>query len=158
MWTKPVNRSLGVKIGIAVAVSLAVLNLVWLIIGYSGLYHSIASSVAQGGSAPLLNQAAIRRDLMIELALLIAAVGLLCRNVTGLVLSLVALVWVIIEYVWWFIWTRRTIAAAGLAELPSGMPQAWNLAGATAWNLVVLVVAVCLFIWQARVIRETLRP
>jgi hypothetical protein len=137
---------------------LAVLNLVWLIIGYSGLYHSIASSVAQGGSAPLLNQAAIRRDLMIELALLIAAVGLLCRNVTGLVLSLVALVWVIIEYVWWFIWTRRTIAAAGLAELPSGMPQAWNLAGATAWNLVVLVVAVCLFIWQARVIRETLRP
>ncbi len=158
MWTKPVNRSLGVKIGIAVAVSLAVLNLVWLIIGYSGLYHSIASSVAQGGSAPLLNQAAIRRDLMIELALLIAAVGLFCRNVPGLMLSLVALVWVIIEYVWWFIWTRRTIAAAGLAELPSGMPQAWNLAGATAWNLVVLVVAVCLFIWQARVIRETLRP
>jgi hypothetical protein len=157
MWTKPVNRSLGVKIGIAVAVSLAVLNLVWLIIGYSGLYQSITSSVAQGGSAPLLNQAVIRRDLMIELALLIAAAGMLCRNVTGLMLSLVALIWVVIEYVWWFIWTKQTIAAAGLAELPSGIPHAWNLAGATAWNLVVLVVAVCLFIWQARVTRETLR-
>ena len=63
---------------------------------------------------------------------------------TGLLLSLVALVWVIIEYVWWFIRMKRTIAAAGLAELPSGIPHAWNLAGVTAWNLVVLLVAVCL--------------
>lgn len=155
-WTKPVSRSLGLKIGIVVAVSLAVLNLFWLVIGYSALYHSIAISVAQGGS-PLIDQSMIRRDLMIELALVVAAVGGLARKVSGLLLSLVALIWVGVEYIWWFIWTKRTIAAAGLSELPAGLPQAGNLAGATSWNLVVLVVVVLLFIWEASMVRETFR-
>lgn len=157
MRTKQLSRSPGVKIGIVVAVSLATLNLLWLIVAYSGLYHSITTSVAQGGSPPLIDQSTIRRDLMIELALVVTAVGVLSRNVIGLLFSFVALIWVGVEYIWWFVWTKRTIAAAGLDELPSGVPQVWNLGGATPWNLVVLVVAVFLFLWEARIARETLR-
>lgn len=42
---------------------------------YASLYHSTTASVMHGGSAPLLNRGAVRRDLMVELALIVAAVG-----------------------------------------------------------------------------------
>lgn len=157
MWSKPVVGSVAVRIGIVIAISLATLNLVWLVTEYGRLYSSISAGIAQGGSAPLISQSVIRRDLTIEMALIVAAVGVLSRKISGLLISMLALVWVFIEYLGWYVWTKQAIVGAGLTELPAGIPQAWKLAGATPWNLVVLVVAVFLFFWEARVARETFR-
>ncbi len=157
MWTKPVVASVAVRIGIVIAIALAALNLVWLVAEYGRLYSSINAGIAQGGSAPLLNHSVIRRDLTIEIALIVAAIGALSRKVGGLLFTLIALVWVFIEYIGWYIWTKQTIVAAGLTDLPSGVPQAWKLVGATPWNLVILVVAVFLFLWEVRVVRESFR-
>lgn len=156
MWTKPFVGSVRVRIGIVIAISLATSNLVWLITEYSQLASSINAGIAQGGSAPLISQSVIRRDLSIEIALIVAAIGMVSRKISGLLVSLIALVWVVIEYIGWYVWTKQAIVAAGLTELPSGIPQAWKLAGATPWNLVVLVVTVFLFLWEARLARETL--
>ena len=157
MRSKSAVGSAAVRIGIVVALSLATLNLVWLVNEYGRLYSSISAGIEQGGSAPLINQSVIRRDLTIELALIVAAFGALSRKISGRLISLLGLLGVIVEYIGWYIWTKQTIVAAGLTELPSGIPQPWNLAGARPWNLVVLVVVAFLFVWELMVATQTLR-
>jgi hypothetical protein len=129
----------------------------WLVTEYAQIYTSNAAGIAQGGSAPLINQSVIRRDLTIEIALIIATISLLSRKLNGFLISLIALVWVVVEYIGWYVSTRRGIVAAGFTQLPAGMPRAWNLAGATPWNVVVLVIAISLLLWEARVVTQVLR-
>ena len=140
------------KIIIAVLGLLASLNLFWVASKYSHLYQSIEAGIKNGGSAPLIDQSVVRRDWTIEGALLIATVSLLFRRVIGIVVSLTSLIWIGIEYMWWYIWTQRAIEAAGLTQLPFGVPQAGGFAGATKWNLAILAITAALVLWETRIL------
>lgn len=145
---KIASKSLNLAIGVAVVT--AALNLLW-VANYSGdLFQSRSASIAQGGTGWLIDQSVVRMYLIIEVALITAALGLLSRKVKGIVISALALMWVGIEYGGWFIWTLRTIEASGLKEIPSGIPHAGGFYGATGWNMAVLVIAAALFAWEIK--------
>lgn len=135
-----------------VAVLTAVLNLLWVANYWGGILQSTRDSITQGGTGGLVDQSMIRMHLMIEAALIIAALGLLSRKITGIVISAMALIWVGIEYIGWFIWTQRTIEAAGLTAIPRFIPHAANLYGATGWNIAILVIVVALFVWEVKML------
>ena len=132
------------------------LNLLWVANYWGHILQSTRSSIAQGGTGALLDQSMIRMHLTIEGALIIAALGLLSHKVTGIVIAEMALLWVGIEYVGWFIWTRRTIEAAGLSEIPRYIPHAANLYGATGWNIAVLVIVAVLVVWELKTLTGVL--
>lgn len=126
---------------IIVAILAAASNTLW-ITGYLG---ATSQSTERG---VLVDQSMVGMHIMIELALLVAAVGLLLRSVKGLVISIIALSWIGIEYILWFIKTQSIIKGAGLKQIPSLIPHAGNLYGATRWNLVVLIIVAFLFAWE----------
>lgn len=132
------------------------LNLLWIASYWGHILQLTRSSIAQGGTGVLVDQSMIRMHLTIEGALVIAALGLWSRKVTGIVIAEMALLWASIEYVGWFIWTRRTIEAAGLSGIPDSIPHAMNLYGSTGWNIAVLVIVTVLFVWELKTLTGVL--
>ena len=86
--------------------------------------------------------------LRISIALVVILVSLLMRRLIGLCLSVVAVVWLGLEYMWWFVRSARMKANAGLEAFPQSVPHAFSLYGATPWNAVVLVLVVAVFTWE----------
>ncbi len=137
---------------IVVAALTAALNLLWIAYDLGRLFWSTGTSIAQGGTGGLVDWSMVRMYLIVETALIIATFSLLSRKIKGVIVSVIALMCVGVEYIWWFIWTRRIIEAAGLTEIPSLIPHAGNLYGATGWNLAILVIATALFAWEIKII------
>lgn len=106
-----------------VAIVTAALNLVWVVVYWGNIFQSTRNSIEQGGTGGLVEHSLLRMHLMIEAALIIAAIGLLFCRITGIVISAMALIFVGIEYIGWAIWTRRTIEAAGLTTIPEFIPR-----------------------------------
>lgn len=134
------------------AVLLAVLNLLWVTSTFGEVLKSNANSIAQGGTGWSLNWSEVWRHIFIEGTLVVAAIGLLYRRLTGLVVSLIAFLLVGVEYVWWYFSTQALIRNAGLTRLPAGFPQAGNLAGGTTWNLIVLGLALAFLVFEALIL------
>jgi hypothetical protein len=84
-------------------------------------------------------------------ALLIAAAGLLYRRVIGLLISMLALTWVLKEYAWWYLDSLRRLKEMGVSDFAQlqvpDLTYLGKLFGATWWNVIVLVISVALYIW-----------
>jgi hypothetical protein len=132
--------------GIAIVVVgvTAILNLVWFVTKYAQLHGD-------------LDQSMVRRDWMIAAALLIAALSLASKRGFGLMLSLVALLWVLFEYIHWYFWTQRLIETLGMPRIPPWVPQGLHLWGGTAWSVLVLLIAVILVVWELAILVRTLK-
>ena len=136
----PTDRSDGISSIAVVAIGVtAILNIFWVVAKYTTL--------PAGGSAPFLSQTMMRRDWMIATALILAGLSLASKRGLGLVVSLVALMWVLVEYVRWYFWTKRIWEASNWTRIP--FPQTANLYGATAWNVVVQLIVAILVVWEA---------
>lgn len=145
----------GIKYAAIIAVVIAMSNLLWVLGYFGSMQQSIAKSIEQGGTGYVI-PVVLWRHILIETALIASAIGLLFRNVAGLVVSLLGLTGVGVIYVWWYLWTQGAIENAGLSRLPAGA-QVGGLAGATGWNLVVLTIVFLLIVWQAVLLVNVLR-
>lgn len=128
-----------------------VVHLIWLVTGFLAFRHRLdaATMVIVDWDSSILMM-----HIRIGLALLLSVVGLWSRRVIGLFLSVLALVWVGLEYIAWFLLSTRIKSNAGIESLPSSVPHASNLYGATPWNVVVLVLVIAVLVWEiGRLIR-----
>ena len=133
---------------IAIAVAcFTTLQLIWELYG---LFHEYNKAIAAGAEVNL-SMSLPWMFIRINLALILSAVGLYFRHVKGLLISMLALIWVGIEYLSWHIWSLRIKAMAGIGDFQSTTPYADNLYGATRWNIAVLVVVAAFFVWEVKI-------
>lgn len=90
--------------------------------------------------------------LYIALEFFISAIGLWSRRVFGFFLSLLALLGVFLVYVWWYLETLNYLTNTELIKYTK-FSIAYNqniglFREATRWDIIVLVAAVVLFLWQ----------
>ena len=123
------------KIAIVIVAVAATLDLAWFVNKYSQLHGD-------------LNQSIVRRDFMIAAALILAALSLASKRGFGLMLSLIALLWVLFEFIRWYFWTKKLLENLELTRIPPGVPQAAHLFGADTWNVLVLIIVTILVIWE----------
>jgi hypothetical protein len=93
----------------------------------------------------------------VTLALIIVAVGLWLRKVSGLFLSLIGSISIFGIYIWWYFDTLHFLKNA---EVPIDSPyykEVGLLHGALSWDWVVLIVAIVLFAWGLKTLMRTLR-
>lgn len=83
----------------------------------------------------------------IGIALLLSVLGFLSRRMVGLLMAMLALVWVGLEYVAWFVWSMRIRSNAEIETFPSSAGNALNLYGASVSNLVVLALVIAVLLW-----------
>ena len=148
-WELAARFNYGAAFGFAmVAAGLAtVVHLVWLVTSFLGFRHrlDVATMVIVDWDSSILMM-----HIRIGVALLLSIVGLSSRRVIGLFLSVLALAWVGLEYLAWFLWSFRIKSNAGIDSLPSSAPHALNLYGATTWNAVVLALVIAVLVWEIR--------
>jgi hypothetical protein len=132
------------RIAIVVVAVTATLNLAWFVNKYSQLHGD-------------LNQSIVRRDWMIAAALIIAALSLASKRGFGLMLSLIAFLWVLFEYLRWYFWTKKLLGNLDLTRFPPGVPHAAHLWGATGWNVLVLIIVSVLVIWEIVILVRILK-
>lgn len=129
-----------VRIVVFIATSTAAIDIGWLLYSIADQYNRVArATMVIIDIDPSVSLMHIR----IGVALLIAAVCLWFRRVVGLVISVAALIWVLIEYCLWFIWSANIQREAGITS-------GFGLYGANGWNVAVLVIALVLFAWVAK--------
>lgn len=92
-----------------------------------------------------LNYQIPRMKTRIALALIVGVLTLWPRRRTWFVVSILALSWVVVEYVMWNIDSIRGRAEAGL---DSTSPPIAYLHGATRWDIVNLVLVLGILSWQ----------
>jgi hypothetical protein len=95
--------------------------------------------------------------LKIELALLVIAIALRSKKVLGVCISVVATLFIGLQYWLWFLDTQRWLREVNVSDfsqlpVPSEWPNFAGLLLATPWDFVILVFTAALFIWQVRVI------
>jgi hypothetical protein len=95
--------------------------------------------------------------LKIELALSIVAIVLRFRRVLGIFISVLATLFIGIQYAFWYLDTKRWLRELGVSDFSQlPVPSEWpNFAGfyqGTPWDIVILVFTGLLLAWQARVI------
>jgi hypothetical protein len=95
----------------------------------------------------------------ITAGLLVCAAGLALRRLSGVIASMLGIIWLVLVYAWWHresVAFLRNLEVADYSSLP-GLSHAAGLRGATWWDLLVLVIAVILFIWQAIALLRALK-
>ena len=123
----------------------AVVHIVWFAVSFVAFRRRIdAATMVIVDWDPSVFMMHIR----IGLALSFSVIGLWSRRVIGLFLSTLALAWVGLEYIAWFLWSVRIKASADIDALPSSVSHAFNLYGATPWNVVVLVLVIAVLVWE----------
>ena len=137
----------GLTIAISITAVVGILNALWLGWHLFRLYEAISKSEDQGGTVQL-NTTFTNRLIRIALALIISAICLYVRKLVFLCASLLALVWIGLEYFGWYIYSLQTLERAGLTTFPYGTSHAFKLYGASGWNVAVLVTTVILFLWE----------
>jgi len=100
--------------------------------------------------------------LQITLCLLICAIGLWLRRPIGLLLSLLALVWIGRIYLRWYLNTsafmvEQEITDFSLLQGP-GKQHLIPLREGTWWDLVVLMLIIALFVWLVKRLIRVLLP
>ncbi|MDT4967432.1 MAG: hypothetical protein QOJ64_2169 [Acidobacteriota bacterium] len=87
----------------------------------------------------------------ISIGFFISAIGLWSRSATGFFLSLLALIWIWMNYISWHLATLSIMHANGLKDFSYMSPQKQHLLvlnNANWWDLVALAVTIILFVWQ----------
>lgn len=79
-------------------------------------------------------------QLRINVALIVSMASVLFRRVNGLVLFLLASAWVLMEYIFWYAWSRKIKLNAGIDAFPSSVVSCADLYGAGSWNVLVLIL------------------
>lgn len=86
----------------------------------------------------------------ITIGLFVCAAGLAFRRSSGVIASMLGIIWLFLVYGWW---QRKSLAFLRNAEVADysrlDLPHAAGLWGATWWDILVLATAAILFIWQA---------
>jgi hypothetical protein len=94
--------------------------------------------------------------LRIAFALLVSSVCLWFRKVSTFYLSAMSLTWVLLEYLRWYRRSQTTLVNAGIKHWPSQTPHALGIGGATEWNIAILLLAVVLVLWHAKIVLGTM--
>lgn len=102
------------------------------------------------GAEFFVNTAYLTMHLRIAFALLISAICLWFRRVIAFYVSGLALAGTIYEYVGWYLTSRSTLENAGLEHWPIEYPHAFNIGGATNWNIAILLLTIVLFVWHIK--------
>lgn len=89
----------------------------------------------------------------IALALLLAAVCLMRRRVVSLLISVVALIWVLMEYGGWYLWSASIRRETGIVSPPGLL----GLYGANVWHVAVMAIVLALVIWETKILFGSLR-
>ena len=115
----------------------------------------LAELVRASGSNALTSPVIPQLFLLIELGLLVNVAGLWLRKVTGILVSLAALSVAGLGYALWYLSSRQILellmSKPFYHEFPQAVPpHPFGLVGATWVNLVVLVMAGVLFVWQLK--------
>lgn len=121
-----------------------IVHLVWMTISFLSFRQRLDAAtmvIADWDSSILM------MHIRIALALLLSMVSLWSRRVIGLFLSVLALAWIGGEYIGWYIWSVRIKSNADIENFPLSVRQALNLYGASAWNIVVLVLVIMVLVW-----------
>lgn len=97
--------------------------------------------------------------LMIEVCLAVNVVGLWFRKEASLVMSLLALAGVWAGYFLWYVYSRQVLnllSSKSFYQLHPGAVSTYrlDLIGATWLNIIILLMASVLFIWEAKTIRS----
>jgi len=131
------------KVAFIIAAMTAVINAIWLTYRFAQLNSNPGStSLVIVQIDPSVSLMLIR----IGFGLLLAAVCLWYRRVASLVMSMAALIWVLIEYTGWYLWSASIRREAGVA----GVPGFLSFYGANAWNVAVIVIVLALLTWEVK--------
>ena len=135
----------GYHFALVAAALAAIVHLAWFAVWFIGFRERLsAAKIVIVDWDPSVSMMHVR----IAVALIISVAGLFSRRAVGMFLSALALGWVGLEYAAWFSWTVRIKSNAGIETLPSSIPHASNLYGASPWNIVVLVLTIAVFLWE----------
>lgn len=97
----------------------------------------------------------------IAVGLIIATIGLWSRRAAGFLFSMLALLWVCIVYVWWYQGTQHFLKNIEVTEYTRlhdpFFREMGMLRGASRWDILVLLVAMTLLLWQLRTLVAILR-
>lgn len=101
----------------------------------------------------------IRLRLATSISLFICATGLAFRSLYGVFTSMVAILSLVFVYGWWW---RVSMAFLRNLEVPdfSSVPDISHTAGlwgATWWDLLVLVIATIILVWQVAILIRVMR-
>jgi hypothetical protein len=146
----PAGFSRGTELAIFVALLTAALNALW--VGYQAGANAVEWDIfAQKYGHRHYDPSVFLLNVRLGAALLIAAAGLLYRRVIGLLISMLALTWVLKEYAWWYLDSLRRLKEMGVSDFAQlqvpDLTYLGKLFGATWWNVIVLVISVALYIW-----------
>lgn len=93
------------------------------------------------------------------IGLFVCAAGLALRRLSGVVASMLGIIWLVLIYGWWrreSVAFLRNLEVADYSSLPD-LSHAAGLRGATWWDLLALATAAILFIWQAIALTRVLK-
>lgn len=144
-------HSIVAKFVALIAWIIAIMNFVWVVDYLYKEYNTLSEARSQGAewltdlTIPLMY-------LRMEIALLINAAGLQFRTVKSLLVSVLALGWVLLEY---GVWYEKSLQIKGAANISESFYPG-NLYGATRWNIFILIMSVVFFGWVIKAILKEL--
>jgi hypothetical protein len=95
--------------------------------------------------------------LQIAIAFGATAIGITAKRSFSVFLSLVALLFIEIQYAYWYLWSLRWLNEVGLSSfsmLPAqtDIPHAMSLYGATRWDVLLFGIAGALLTWLLKLV------
>lgn len=97
----------------------------------------------------------------IAVGLIVATIGLWSRRATGFLFSILALVWVCMVYAWWYRGTLHFLKNIEVTEYTKlhdpFFKEMGILRGASRWDVLILLMAVTLLLWQLKTLLRILR-
>ena len=144
------SQSSDINIGITISATLACLNAIWVVCKSADIIYRI-HKLSEAGICTL-GMTLPFRNIRIGLFLVIATIALWSRKSKGLYLSLFSLGWIFTEYWLWRIASQRILINADIPHFPAEIAHAYNLYGATNWDVIVLLISGVLLIWELKIL------
>lgn len=114
----------------------ALLNIAWLVLN----------------SSLELPQSVGARQFRIALALVVSAFALWPGRIVGLLITIVALLWITLEYI---LWWKKSVDVLDAADMSfANSPHFWYLLRGTWWDLGVLLATVIGLLWAGNHLRH----
>lgn len=144
--------------GLALLLVAGVANCLWLLLSSPPLYHVSHDTTLNDGSRAVVEFSTEWMLIRIGAALVAAGVLLLRRSGTGLLLSVVCLLWVLGEHLRWYLMSLSLGIEVHVFDAQS-QAEAGNALfyGATNWSVAVLSVTTVLLIWELMLTWKALR-
>jgi hypothetical protein len=142
-------RDLNIAIGVAILA--ATLNSLWVI---RELYetHQMLSRASAHGMTVCFSPDYHLMFIRMVIALMTGVILLCSRRIIGLCFSALALLWVLLEYLSWYVWSQKLLEITERENFPEGMQHALGMSGATRWNAALLAIVGALFVWELKTI------